>query len=293
MSKWIEKSTLFLLNYKKFQKTICTGHSACEKIVRKAGKRIFAICFAAAFKRAVGIKVENMEIYESLLEAVSREYDTIALLKESERGRVSLVRHRGSGTRYIFRHFSGSGEVYQKLLGVSCRNLPQIMEVGEKNGQTVALEEYIPGDTLGEILEGGLLSAAQAKQVTRQLCGALWVLHSRGMVHRDVKPDNVILRGDEAVLIDFDAARVYKSTGQGDTQILGTTGFAAPEQYGLSQSDGRADIYAVGVLLNIMLTGEHPSRKLAKGRMGRIVQRCTMVNPEKRYKNILHLMEAL
>lgn len=151
-----------------------------------------------------------MEIYESLLEAVSREYDTIALLKESERGRVSLVRHRGSGTRYIFRHFSGSGEVYQKLLGVSCRNLPQIMEVGEKNGQTVALEEYIPGDTLGEILEGGLLSAAQAKQVTRQLCGALWVLHSRGMVHRDVKPDNVILRGDEAVLIDFDAARVYK-----------------------------------------------------------------------------------
>ena len=183
--------------------------------------------------------------------------------------------------------------MYQKLLGVSCRNLPQIMEVGEKNGQTVALEEYIPGDTLGEILEGGLLSAAQAKQVTRQLCGALWVLHSRGLVHRDVKPDNVILRGDEAVLIDFDAARVYKSTGQGDTQILGTTGFAAPEQYGLSQSDGRADIYAVGVLLNIMLTGEHPSRKLAKGRMGRIVQRCTMVNPEKRYRNILHLMEVL
>ena len=69
--------------------------------------------------------------------------------------------------------------------------------------------------------------------------------------------------------------------------------FAAPEQYGLSQSDGRADIYALGVLLNIMLTGEHPSRKLASGRMGRIVQRCTMVNPEKRYKNILHLMEVL
>lgn len=113
------------------------------------------------------------------------------------------------------------------------------------------------------------------------------------IVHRDVKPDNVIIRGTEAVLIDFDASRIYKNENREDTQILGTTGFAAPEQYGLSQSDGRADIYALGVLLNIMLTGEHPSRKLASGRMGRIVQRCTMVNPEKRYKNILHLMEVL
>ena len=134
---------------------------------------------------------------------------------------------------------------------------------------------------------------AESKQIARQLCSALWVFHSMGMVHRDVKPDNVIIRGKEAVLIDFDASRIYKSTIQEDTQILGTTGFAAPEQYGLSQSDGRADIYALGVLLNIMLTGEHPSRKLAGGRMGRIVQRCTMVNPAKRYKNILHLMEVL
>ena len=111
------------------------------------------------------------------------------------------------------------------------------------------------GDTLGEILQGGLLTAAQAKQITRQLCMALWVLHSLGVVHRDVKPDNVIIRGTEAVLIDFDASRIYKNENREDTQILGTTGFAAPEQYGLSQSDGRADIYALGVLLNIMLTG--------------------------------------
>ena len=167
------------------------------------------------------------------------------------------------------------------------------MDVGEKNGQTVLLEEYIQGDTLSDILSGGLLTTAQAKQLMRQICSALWVLHSMGVVHRDVKPDNIIIRGNEAVLIDFDASRTYKNTLEEDTQILGTTGFAAPEQYGLSQSDGRTDIYAVGVLLNIMLTGEHPSRKLAPRRMGRIVQRCTMVNPAKRYKNILHLLEVL
>ena len=234
-----------------------------------------------------------MNIYDSLLEAVHEEFDTLRVIKKSERGEVLIVRHRDSGTRYIFRLFYGNSEVYQMLLDISCPNLPRIMEVGEKDGRTALLEEYVQGDTLGELLEGGFLSVAEAKQISRQLCQALWVLHSMGVVHRDVKPDNVIIRGNEAVLIDFDASRVYKSEIQEDTQILGTTGFAAPEQYGLSQSDGRADIYALGVLLNIMLTGEHPSRKLAGGRMGRIVQKCTMVNPNKRYKNILHLMEIL
>ena len=234
-----------------------------------------------------------MNIYDSLLEAVHEEFDTLRVIKKSERGEVLIVRHRDSGTRYIFRLFYGNSEVYQMLLDISCPNLPRIMEVGEKDGRTALLEEYVQGDTLGELLNGGPLSVAEAKQITRQLCQALWVLHSMGVVHRDVKPDNVIIRGNEAVLIDFDASRVYKSEIQEDTQILGTTGFAAPEQYGLSQSDGRTDIYALGVLLNIMLTGEHPSRKLAGGRMGRIVQKCTMVNPNKRYKNILHLMEIL
>ena len=234
-----------------------------------------------------------MNIYDSLLEAVHEEFDTLRVIKKSERGEVLIVRHRDSGTRYIFRLFYGNSEVYQMLLDISCPNLPRIMEVGEKDGRTALLEEYVQGDTLGELLEGGFLSVAEAKQISRQLCQALWVLHSMGVVHRDVKPDNVIIRGNEAVLIDFDASRVYKNEIQEDTQILGTTGFAAPEQYGLSQSDGRTDIYALGVLLNIMLTGEHPSRKLAGGRMGRIVQKCTMVNPNKRYKNILHLMEIL
>ena len=234
-----------------------------------------------------------MTLYESFLEAVTTEYDTLRVLKQSPRGTVSVVRHKKSGTRYVFRRCSGSGEVYRRLLPVLCPHLPQIMEAAEQDGQTAVLEEYVQGDTLAELLMGARLTEREARQVTMQLCQALHVLHSMGAVHRDVKPENVILRGSDAVLIDFDAARIYKDESESDTQVLGTTGFAAPEQYGIFQSDERADIFSLGVLLNIMLTGKHPSREMAAGKMGRIVRKCTMTAPEQRYQSARALMEVL
>lgn len=234
-----------------------------------------------------------MTLYESFLEAVTTEYDTLRMLKQSPRGTVSVVRHKKSGTRYVFRRYSGSGEVYRRLLPVLCPHLPQIMEAAEQDGQTAVLEEYVQGDTLAELLMGARLTEREARQATMQLCQALHVLHSMGAVHRDVKPENVILRGSDAVLIDFDAARIYKDESESDTQVLGTTGFAAPEQYGIFQSDERADIFSLGVLLNIMLTGKHPSREMAAGKMGRIVRKCTMTAPEQRYQSARALMEVL
>ena len=234
-----------------------------------------------------------MTLYESFLEAVTTEYDTLRVLKQSPRGTVSVVRHKKSGTRYVFRRYSGSGEVYRRLLPVLCPHLPQIMEAAEQDGQTAVLEEYVQGDTLAELLMGARLTERETRQVTMQLCQALHVLHSMGAVHRDVKPENVILRGSDAVLIDFDAARIYKDESESDTQVLGTTGFAAPEQYGIFQSDERADIFSLGVLLNIMLTGKHPSREMTAGKMGRIVRKCTMTAPEQRYQSARALMEVL
>lgn len=232
-------------------------------------------------------------IYQYLLSSIDAEYETVKEIKNSERGCVLLLKNRQNGTRLIFRHYRGNGEVYQKLLRISCPNLPQVMEVAESGGMVAALEEYIQGDSLAFLLEGALFTPAEAREIILQLCNALWVLHSMGAVHRDIKPENVILRGSEAVLIDFDASRIFKSENTSDTRVLGTTGYAAPEQYGIAQTDERADIYSLGVLLNIMLTGKHPSKELASGRLGRIVQKCTMVNPKKRYQNVLYLMEAL
>ena len=232
-------------------------------------------------------------MYDWLLERLRELFQEVCLLKESPRGSVRLLRHTATGRRFILRHFTGNAEVYRKLLDYSCPNLPVTLEVASRGEEHLVLEEYIRGDTLDFLLKDSRFTPNETKKIITQVCKALWVLHSVGAVHRDVKPENIILRGSQAVLIDFDAARLYKPQEEADTQILGTTGFAAPEQYGLSQTDQRTDIYAVGVLMNVMLTGKHPSKQLASGRLGRVVERCTQVAPKKRYPNVQKLMEAL
>lgn len=232
-------------------------------------------------------------MYQWFLAAVEEAYEPVRLLKETPRGTIRLIRHRATGRRFVLHRFTGNGEVYRELMDCACKNLPQVYEVAEEGEQTAVLEEFIEGDTLDSLLRGALFTPRETRRIIRQLCQALWVLHSLGAVHRDIKPDNVILRRNEAILIDFDAARLYKPECQADTQVLGTIGYAAPEQFGLSQSDVRTDIYALGILMNIMLTGEHPSKKLAGGRLGWVVERCTQVNPDRRYKDVVHLMEEL
>ena len=76
--------------------------------------------------------------------------------------------------------------------------------------------------------------------------------------------------------------------------IIGTTGFAAPEQFGIAQTDNRTDIFSLGILLNVMLTGEHPSRHLYQGkRLARVIQKCTQIAPDKRYPNVQRLEKEL
>ena len=149
-------------------------------------------------------------MYDQLLRAVDQYFDEVIVLRRSARGVITLLRHRKTGKRYVFRQFMGSADVYRRLLTVECPYLPRIEEVADSDGRVAVLEEYVQGDTLLFLLEGGLLDWAEAKKVTQDVCAALWVLHSLGAVHRDVKDSNVILRGSDAVLIDFDASRLVK-----------------------------------------------------------------------------------
>ena len=194
-------------------------------------------------------------------------------IKANDRSRVCLVRSEETGERYIYRSFKGSGEVYRKMLGIDCPHLPKIHDVKEENGTVYVLEEYIQGDTLAFLLECKPLSREYAEGIMRQICLGLQALHGIGAVHRDIKPENIIIRGSDAVLIDFDASRLRKSENTTDTRIMGTTGYAAPEQYGFSQTDARADIYSMGILLNEMLTNQHPSKLLTDGPLRSVIEK--------------------
>lgn len=126
------------------------------------------------------------------------EYKQVRLMKESPRGSVRLIWHEATGKWFILRQFTGNAEVYRKLLGCTCPNLPNIFEAAELDGKNLVLEEYVEGDTLDFLLKGALFSPEETRKIVTQLCRALWVLHDLGAVRRDVKPDNVILRGTEA-----------------------------------------------------------------------------------------------
>ncbi len=119
------------------------------------------------------------------------------------------------------------------------------------------------------------------------------ILHRDNIIHRDVKPENILVdKNGRVCLIDFNAARRLSGASH-DTEIMGTIGYAAPEQMGLMQSDPRTDIYAVGILLNVLLTGRHPSEQLARGRLGAVVKKCTDIQPSERYPSAEALYRAL
>lgn len=228
-----------------------------------------------------------------LLTELKQHYHLIRVLADKNDCRVLRLRHKELGRDIVLRQLPYPVAAYTALADILCENLPQVYDVIDTDDGQVVLEEYVDGITVAEWAECGRIRYAQVVKILRGVCHALSVLHEKGFVHRDVKPENVVVRPNgQAVLVDLNISRKVSNAGR-DTMIMGTVGYASPEQLGLTQSDARTDIYACGVLLNVMLTGKHPSEQLARGRAGRIVRRCTAVNPNDRYPSAKHLAQAL
>ncbi len=217
----------------------------------------------------------------------------VSVLSDKNGYKVLKVKNKSTKQDMVVRVFCESVFAYEELYGISHPNLPLIYDVIACDDGQIVLEEYIDGVTVSEVMESGNYRYMGTRKVIRSVCNAMNVLHQRKLVHRDIKPENVVIGNDgRVVLIDFNAARKV-TTAKKDTVVIGTVGYASPEQLGVAQSDARTDIYAVGVMLNVMITGKHPSEKIAKGKAGRIVRKCTNVNPDERYQSARKLANSL
>jgi WD40 repeat protein/predicted Ser/Thr protein kinase len=151
------------------------------------------------------------------------------------------------------------------LAGLTHPNLPRIYEQFTDMGRWYLVMDYIEGVTLEDHLSklpGNRLPIDEALEIAMQLSQVLDYLHMRQppIIFRDLKPANVMLtRHGHCYLIDFGIARHFKLGQAKDTTALGSTGYAAPEQYGKAQTTPRADIYALGATLHQMLSGSDPA----------------------------------
>jgi len=230
---------------------------------------------------------------EEYLSKLYETYARVAVLSDKEDSRVIRVRHRTLDRDMVVRSHPRPVAAYEVLYRLTCDNLPQIYDVVDLEDGQVVLEEYIDGLTVAQVMESGRYRPAGARRIVREVCRALTALHGQRLIHRDIKPENLLIdRNGRVVLIDFHAARPM-APPTGTTVALGTVGYASPEQYGLGANDGRTDLYAVGVLYNVLLTGKHPSHTLAKGRAGRVIRRCTQINPVERYPSAEKLEKAI
>lgn len=220
---------------------------------------------------------------------------------------ISLVRHIETGQIYVEKVLTQYDKsIYDWLQQSKLPYVPQIYECMEEDGTLYLIEEYIQGITLETYIEQfGCLDLDAAGRVIEYLCRTLEKLHSHipPIVHRDIKPTNVMLHGDfkkgqgivSVYLIDFNTARVFDAERNRDTELIGTRGFAAPEQYGFSQSDARTDIYGLGVLLNYMLCGNLIRDGIYEDypEVSQIIRKATRIDPEKRYQTAEEMLQAV
>ncbi len=138
-------------------------------------------------------------------------------------------------------------------------NVVAVYDQGDDDGCIFLVMEYVPGQTLRDVLRNeGLLSPRAALDVLEPVLQALAEAHAKGLIHRDVKPENVILNDNGTVKVaDFGLARAVTSQTVTSTQgvLLGTVAYLAPEQVERGIADARSDVYAAGLMLFEMLTG--------------------------------------
>lgn len=251
---------------------------------------------------------EFEKIYENdtvLPERLAGEYTIVSCLKYTEERRVYIISDK-AGKKYILK--VGEGENADRLENEyrivsyirktdDTDAFPDALSLFRENDCAYYIREFAEGITLRDRIEKhGTYSGKEACAAAYSICENIEKLHSlpERMICRDIKPENIVIAPDgKYLMIDLDAARTVKSDHENDTVCLGTRTTAAPEQFGFGQTDERTDVYAVGMLMLYMISGEYDKKALDRGRISRIIEHATRFDPERRYAGISKLKAAL
>lgn len=222
------------------------------------------------------------------LQFILNNFKRVSVLKKGINGATELV-CGSDDVIYIRKILPYTSTVYKRLLQLKLAHVPKILYCLEDKGNTYVIEEYVQGRTLQDILDNdGCISESLVLQIALQICDVLEVLHANNIIHRDIKPSNIILGKDGNIaLIDFGAARYLTALRGRDTVILGTPGYAPPEQYGFAATDIRSDFYALGITLRELLGKDY------QGRLTATINKCTMFDPQQRIASAAELRRFL
>lgn len=225
-------------------------------------------------------------------------YKHIATINESHQ--IYLVQHQSTHGIYIKKAVDiYCKPVYEHLMKQPIPSTPKIVELIDDEDKLIVIEEYISGDTLEKQLSSGRhFSDDEIHTIISKLCDILHNLHSQNpaIIHRDIKPSNIIVSESlDVYLIDFGASKQHspENAKNKDTVLLGTKGYAAPEQYGFGASSPQTDIYALGMLINTLVNGYFSESLVENHRYSDIISKCTKLDSSQRYSNVLALKNAM
>ncbi|MBR2533974.1 MAG: protein kinase [Erysipelotrichaceae bacterium] len=210
---------------------------------------------------------------------------------------VYLVKNIQDNSFYVKKELSIFDiNVYNYLSKNTFFGIPFIKELIASNDKLIVIEEYIGGQSLERALKTGrVFSEFETKKIAIRICEILNQFDTEySIVHRDIKPSNIIIRNDgELFIIDFNTAKFINENKAKDTVLLGTEGYAAPEQYGFASSSVQTDIYAIGVLMKELLTGTNMLNDYYASPLKSVITKCTRLDPSDRYQNFNELIEDL
>ena len=175
---------------------------------------------------------------------------------------------RDVALKILHEHFSEDGDYVERFrrearaaARLSHPGIVTVIDRGEEDGRQFIVFEFVDGETLKELVDrGGPMPVRRALELGLEIGRALAFAHQQGLVHRDVKPQNVLLNGDgRAQVTDFGIARSLDAVGHTETgTVLGTSHYIAPEQARGERVDAQTDVYSFGVVLYELLAGEVP-----------------------------------